>query len=78
MKEHEEKCEGKMRKLLTWNQNGRRGVPTMAQWQRIRLVSMRMRVRSLASCSRPGNTSSTPLAWELPYATGAVLKSKNK
>ena len=78
----------------------------MAQRKQIRLVSMRMWVRSLASlsgletrrcrmlwcrsqmrltshvavavCTPAVVAPIGPLAWELPYATGAALKSMKK
>ena len=78
----------------------------MVQWKQIGLVSMRMRVRSLASLSGSGICIAVscgvdhrlgsdpallwlwcrlataapiqPLAWELPYAAGVVLKRKKK
>ena len=63
----------------------------MAQQKRIRLVSMRMRIRSPASLSGPemqgcrqlwrrpaAAAPMRPLAWEPPYATSVALKSKKK
>ena len=80
------------------------GVPIVAQWKRIQLVSMRMLVQAMALLSglgiqhchelcvghRHGLDSSLlwcklavaapiqPLGWELPYATGEALKTKQK
>ena len=66
-------------------------VPVVAQWKWIQLVSMRMRVQSLASISGSGIQRCcepwcrladaaliSPLAWELPYAMGVALKSRKK
>ena len=66
------------------------GVPIVVQWKQIRLVSMRMQVRSLASLSGLGDPvllwpwprpaavpPIQPLGWELPYATDVALKNKN-
>ena len=63
----------------------------MAQWKQIQLVSMRLQVRSLTSfsglrirrcreqwCRLEAIAPIQPLAWELPYATGAALKRKKK
>ena len=63
----------------------------MAQWKQTRLVSMRMRVRSLASLSGSGNWHCRelccrlaaaalirPFAWEFPYAADVALKRKGK
>ena len=65
------------------------GVPVVAQRKPIRLVSMRMWVRSLDSLSGSGiwrccelwygpaaAAPIRPLAWELPYAKDVALKSK--
>ena len=68
------------------------GVPTVAQWKRIRLVTLRLRVRSLARlkwvkdpallcelrCEPAAAALIRSLARELPYAAGAALQSKNK
>ena len=67
------------------------GVSTVVQWKQIRLGTMRLQVRSLASLSglriqpccglwcRPAATALIrPLAWKHLYATGAALKSKKK
>ena len=69
----------------------RLGVPIMVQWKQIWLVSMRMWVWSLALLSGLGDLALLwlwsrlvakapilPLSWELTYAVGATLKSKNK
>ena len=66
-------------------------VPIVVQWKWTQLVSMRTWVRSLASLSGlkiwcchdllPRLAAVAliwPLAWELPYALCAALKSKNK
>ena len=79
------------------------GVPIVAQWKQIWLVSMRTQVRSLASLSglriphchelwcrlktdlallwlwyrQAATVLIRPLAWELPYAMGAALKTNN-
>ena len=63
------------------------GVPIMAQLKRIWLVSMRMRIRILASvsglrirhcselwCRLAAAALIQLLAWELPYAAGTALK----
>ena len=67
------------------------GVPVVVQWKRIRLGTMRWRVRSLASLSglriqrccelwcRPAAVALIgPLAWEPPYPEGAALKPRKK
>ena len=70
------------------------GVPVLAQWKRIWLVSMRIQVRTLASLSglriwhcgelwfRWHRLAATALiwhlAWEPPYALGAALKRPKK
>ena len=67
----------------------KKGVPIVAQWQRIGLGSMRTWVRSLASLSGlriqhccglcpAAATLIQPLIWELPYAVGAALKRPKK
>ena len=66
---------------------GKTGVPLVAQWKWIHLVSMRMQVPTLALLSglgdpvlpwlwrRPAATAPTgSLAWEPSYAAGAALK----
>ena len=63
----------------------------MVQWKRIRLETMRLQVRSLASLNglwiqrchelwrRPAATALIQaLAWEPPYAAGVALKRQNK
>ena len=63
----------------------------MAQQEQIRLVSMRTWVRSPASlsglriqgllwlwCRMAATAQIPPLAWELPYAVGVALKSKQR
>ena len=63
----------------------------MVQWKRIRLVSMRTQVRSLASlsglrtrhccelwCRLAAIALIRPLAWELQYAAGAAFKKNFK
>ena len=67
------------------------GVPILAQQRLIWLVSMRIQFQSLVSLSRSGICCChklwcrltavalfRPLAWELPYAADAALKSKKK
>ena len=63
----------------------------MAQWKRIQLAFMRIRVPSLASlsglkalvllwlwCRQAAVAPIRRLAWEPPYATGAALKRPKK
>ena len=65
------------------------GIPIMAQWKQIRLVPLRIQVRSLASLSGLKDPASLwlwcrlvavspiqPLAWELLDGVAAALKSK--
>ena len=72
-------------KMIKW------GVPIVMQWKRTQLVSMKMRVRSMASLSRlriwhccelwyrlAAAALIRPTAWELPNATGSALKKKKK
>ena len=62
------------------------GVPAVAQWKEIRLVSMRMRVCSRTAVNysvgrRQGSDPAAliqPLAWEFPNASGVALKRKKK
>ena len=72
---------------FVWLKDAAWGVPIMARWKWIGLVSMRMRVQSLASlsalriwhccelwCSLAATAPIWPLGWEVPYA----LKRKKK
>ena len=66
------------------------GVPVVAQQKRIRLGTMKLRVRSMASLSgfriwrchelwcRSTAVAPIAIAWEPPYATGVALKRKRK
>ena len=62
------------------------GVPIVAQWKQIRLGTMRLQVRSLASLSGLlwlwGRLAAValirPLAWEPPCATGVALRKDKK
>ena len=67
------------------------GVPIVARWKWIWLVSMRLRVWSLASlrglwiwhccelwCRLAATAPIRPLAWESPYAMGAALKKAKR
>ena len=66
------------------------GVPVVAQWNQIRLVSVGIRVQSLASisgsdpallwlwCGLAAVALIQPQAWEFPYAKGAALKKRKK
>ena len=72
-------------KILEW------GVPIVAQWKRVWLVSTGTQVQSLALlsglwiwychelwCRLAAVAPTEPLAWEPPYARGRALKKKKK
>ena len=82
---HLECCKSTVPQLKEKKKN--EGVPTVVQWKRIRLVSMRMQVRSLASLSglriqhccelwcRPAAAALIqPLAWLTSISCGCIPK----